>query len=129
MAEYLPSDAGVFRRIFEIFFIEYIRWLLLHYNIQVTTRMTRILRQEMVPWRKPELEAWNHSSKTKKKLSNALREKCPYSEFFWSVFPRIRTRKTRTTGTFHAVLDISRTNTTESSALYVPKNQTRTGII
>ena len=25
------------------------------------------------------------------KLTNSLREKCPYSELFWSVFSRIRT--------------------------------------
>ena len=30
-------------------------------------------------------------------------EKCPYSEFFQSVFSRIRTRKTPNTDTFHAV--------------------------
>ena len=34
----------------------------------------------------------------------ALREKCPYSEFFWSVFSHIQTRKTSITGTFHVVL-------------------------
>ena len=33
----------------------------------------------------------------------ALREKCPYSELFWSVFPRIRTRITPNTNTFYAV--------------------------
>ena len=32
----------------------------------------------------------------------SLREKCPYSEFFWSVFSRIRTRKTPNMGTFYA---------------------------
>ena len=31
------------------------------------------------------------------------REKCPYSEFFWSVFSHIRIRKTQITDTFHAV--------------------------
>ena len=34
----------------------------------------------------------------------ALREKCSYSEFFWSVFSHIQTRKTSITGTFHVVL-------------------------
>ena len=33
-----------------------------------------------------------------------LRENCPQQEFFWSVFSRIRTRKTQITCTFHAVL-------------------------
>ena len=33
----------------------------------------------------------------------SLREKCPNSEFFWSVFSRIRTRKTPNTDTFHEV--------------------------
>ena len=33
----------------------------------------------------------------------SLREKCPYSEFFWSVFSRIRTKKTPNSNTFHAV--------------------------
>ena len=32
-----------------------------------------------------------------------LRKKCPYSEFFWSAFSRIRTRITPNTDTFHAV--------------------------
>ena len=32
-----------------------------------------------------------------------LREKCPYSEFFWSVFSRIRTKKTPNTDIFNAV--------------------------
>ena len=32
-----------------------------------------------------------------------LREMYLYSEFFWSVFSRIRTRKTPNTDTFHAV--------------------------
>ena len=32
-----------------------------------------------------------------------LREKCPYSEFLWPVFSRIRTRKTPNTGSLHAV--------------------------
>ena len=48
-------------------------------------------------------------------LNNTIREKCPYSEFFWSVFSdcvslriqsecrKIRTRKTPNTDTFHAV--------------------------
>ena len=36
--------------------------------------------------------------------TTALREKCPYSEFFWSVFSHIQTRKTSITGTFHVVL-------------------------
>ena len=31
-----------------------------------------------------------------------LREKSPYSEFFWSVFCRIRTKKTQNTDTFYA---------------------------
>ena len=49
----------------------------------------------------------------------SLRKKCPYSEFFWSIFSRIRTkygekrgkcwkirtRKTPNTDTFHAVFD------------------------
>ena len=35
----------------------------------------------------------------------ALREKCLYSEFFWSIFSRIRTRKTPNTDTFHAMWD------------------------
>ena len=35
---------------------------------------------------------------------SALREKCPYLEFFWYVFSRIWTRKTSNTNTFHAVL-------------------------
>ena len=34
-----------------------------------------------------------------------LREKFLYSEFFWSVFSRIRTRKTPNTDTFHAMWD------------------------
>ena len=37
----------------------------------------------------------------------SLREKCPYSELFWSVFSpnakKIHTRKTSNTDTFHAV--------------------------
>ena len=38
--------------------------------------------------------------------TRSLHEKCPYLEFFWSVFYRIvkiRTRKTPNTDTFHAV--------------------------
>ena len=42
---------------------------------------------------------------------SSLREKCPHSEFFWSVFShirtehgKIRTRKTPTTDTFQAVV-------------------------
>ena len=33
----------------------------------------------------------------------SLREKYPYSEFLWSVFPRIRTRRVLKTSTFHVV--------------------------
>ena len=33
----------------------------------------------------------------------SLREKCPYSELFWSAFYRIRTRITPNTDTFYAV--------------------------
>ena len=33
----------------------------------------------------------------------SMREKCPYSEFFWSVFSRIQTRKTPNMDTFHTV--------------------------
>ena len=32
-----------------------------------------------------------------------LSEKCPYSEFFWSVFSLIRTKKTPNTDIFNAV--------------------------
>ena len=35
-------------------------------------------------------------------LTQSLRKKCPYSELFWSVFSRIRTRITPNTDTFHA---------------------------
>ena len=48
--------------------------------------------------------------------SYPLREMCPYSEFFWSVFSRIqfecgeiRTRKTPNTDTFHVVISTDRT--------------------
>ena len=34
-----------------------------------------------------------------------MRKKCPYSEFFWSAFSRIRTKKTPNTDTFYAVLN------------------------
>ena len=34
----------------------------------------------------------------------SLREKCPYSEFFWSECRKIRTRKTPNRDTFHAVI-------------------------
>ena len=37
-------------------------------------------------------------------LWTALRDKCPYSEFFWSECGKIRTTKTPNTDTFHAVL-------------------------
>ena len=50
----------------------------------------------------------NHPFGTIKRYT--LREKYPYSEFFWSVFSRIQsecgkiqTRKTQNTDTFHAV--------------------------
>ena len=33
-----------------------------------------------------------------------MRKKCPYSEIFWSLLSHIRTRKTRNTDTFHAVI-------------------------
>ena len=43
-------------------------------------------------------------------ISISLREECPYSEFFWSVFSRIqskcgkmRTRETPNTNNFHAM--------------------------
>ena len=42
---------------------------------------------------------------TKKYHSPTLRKKCPYSELFWSVFSRIRTRITLNTETFCAVLN------------------------
>ena len=35
---------------------------------------------------------------------HSLRENCFYSEFFWSLFCRIRTRKTPNRDTFHAVI-------------------------
>ena len=35
--------------------------------------------------------------------SLTLREKCLYSEFFWSAFSHILTRKTLITDTFHAL--------------------------
>ena len=41
------------------------------------------------------------------KCPYSLREKCPYSELFWSVFsriPKMRTRITPNTDTFYAVI-------------------------
>ena len=38
-----------------------------------------------------------------KKLFVTLREKCPYSELFWSKSKKMRTRITRNTDTFYAV--------------------------
>ena len=49
----------------------------------------------------------NISIDIKRKLKvKTLREKCQYSEFYWSVFCHIRTRKTLNMDTFHAVKDI-----------------------
>ena len=36
-------------------------------------------------------------------MTSSLRKKCPYSELFWSVFSRIRTRITPNIDTFHVV--------------------------
>ena len=37
-------------------------------------------------------------------LGATVREKCPYSEFFWSECGKIRIRKTKNTDTLHPVL-------------------------
>ena len=47
---------------------------------------------------------YNLTSSSEKILQTlTLREKCPYSELFWSAFSRIRTRTTSNTDTFYAV--------------------------
>ena len=64
------------------------------------------------------------------KWEHLLREKCPYSEFFWSVISRIRTRKTPNTDTFHSVIIkkwvnqwIEISNDTASSPILLPVSE------
>ena len=71
------------------------------------------------------MKNFNKDRLTKYNLTNALPEKCPYLEFFWSVFSRIwieygvslriqsecgktQTRKTPNKDTFHAVMNSKR---------------------
>ena len=49
------------------------------------------------------------STFTERHANIALPKRCPYSEFFWSIFSRIRTRKNPNTSIFHTVL-ITRAN-------------------
>ena len=53
----------------------------------------------------PNYHLWQSSVKWTRYnfLEDTLRQKCPYSEFFWSKCGKIRARKTPNTNTFHAV--------------------------
>ena len=69
------------------------------------------------------IEFINISYKIREVIPWALREKYPYSEFFWSVFSRIRTRKVPNTDTFHAGGDFG-TNTIGELFITIIENLT-----
>ena len=54
----------------------------------------------------PEHKNFKFANNSQFTQSLALFEKCPYSEFFWSVFSRIWTRKIPSMDTFHGVWQI-----------------------
>ena len=60
-------------------------------------------------------------------ISRTLHEKCPYSELFWSVSSRIRTRKSPNTDTFYAVKSsiFSRIDYCNNLFIVLPKHQIR----